>query len=163
MHHRTFQSFFVLVALFLTSMGTITAAEEIRNLEKKKDVLLVAQGYDVVSYLTTQEALPGDKKITVNHNGATYLFASETNKALFLENPQRFEPAYGGWCAYAMADGEKVGIDPKTFTIIDDTTYLFYNGFWGNTLKKWNKEGADTLKAKADSKWQALVDENKSK
>ena len=82
---------------------------------------------------------------------------------MYLENPERFEPAYGSWCAYAMADGDKVDIDPKTFTIIDDKVYLFYNGFWGNTLKKWNKEGAEDLKAKADQKWQEIITNTKKK
>ncbi len=39
--------------------------------------------------------------------------------------PDKYEPAYGGWCAYAMGEsGEKVKIDPETFKILDGQTLL---------------------------------------
>ncbi|GAC1438689.1 MAG: hypothetical protein NVSMB63_02730 [Sediminibacterium sp.] len=86
--------------------------------------------------------------------GVTYYFSSPENKAAFLKAPARFEPEYGGWCAYAMgAKGEKVSIDPGTFKIIDNKLYLFYNRFFNNTLKDWNKEETN-LKPKADASWQ---------
>ena len=122
----------------------------------------MANGYDVVSYLDAEEAKKGDKAITAEHDGATYRFSSEANKKTFLANPQRFVPAYGGWCAYAMAKDYKYKVNPKTFTIIDDKIYLFYSGFWTDTLKKWNKEGADELKKKADVYWAKLVAEHES-
>ena len=111
----------------------------------------MAHGYDVVSYLESEKATKGDKDITADYDGATYRFHSEENKKLFLASPERFVPAYGGWCAYAMAKDTKYDINPKTFKIIDGKVYLFYKGFWSNTLKKWNKEGEDVLKPKADA------------
>jgi YHS domain-containing protein len=113
-------------------------------------------GYDPVSYLTESKAKMGDKTISTAFDGINYLFSSEVNKQLFIKTPQKFIPAYGGWCAYAMADGEKVDIDPKTFKVIQGKTYLYYNGFFGNTLEKWNKEESN-LKSKADSSWEKLI------
>jgi YHS domain-containing protein len=113
-------------------------------------------GYDPVAYLTSKQALEGKKEIRQNFEGLTYLFATEENKDLFSKEPQKFIPAYGGWCAYAMAEGEKVDIDPKTFKIVDGKTYLFYNGVWGNTLKKWDKE-EPKLKMNADKEWVKLI------
>ena len=49
-------------------------------------------------------------------------------------------------------DGSKVEIDPGTFKIIDDRLYLYYNKFFNNTLKSWNKDESN-LKAKADKNW----------
>ena len=86
-----------------------------------------------------------------------YHCKSQKNKDAFLSNPKKYEPAYGGWCAYAMGEtGEKVKVDPETFKIIDDKIYLFYN-FWGtNTLESWN-DNEKTLKEKADKNWKQLT------
>ena len=111
-----------------------------------------AAGYDVVSYQTEQKAFPGKKEFKGTHDGVTYLFSTAANLAAFQKEPARFVPAYGGWCAFAMADGEEVEVDPETFKVLDGRLYLFYNGIWGNTLKKWNKDEA-SLKGKADKVW----------
>ena len=143
----------------LLAMVSLHADEEHLNLKNG----LMANGYDVVSYLDAEKAQKGDEAHTTTHQGATYRFSSEANKATFLANPERYVPAYGGWCAYAMASDYKYKINPKTFTIIDDKVYLFYSGFWVDTLKKWNKEGADELKAKADIAWAKFVAEHDKK
>lgn len=111
-----------------------------------------AAGYDVISYQTEQKARPGKKEYKASHEGVTYLFSSAANLAAFQKEPAKYTPAYGGWCAYAMADGEEVEVDPETFKIIDGRLYLFYNGIWGNTLKKWNKDEV-SFKSKADKVW----------
>ncbi len=113
-------------------------------------------GYDPVSYLSVKKATEGKKEIKQSFEGVTYLFSSEENKAAFNKEPQKYIPAYGGWCAYAMAEGDKVDINPETFKIIDGKTYLYYNGVWGNTLKKWDKDEAN-LKKNADKEWVKLI------
>ena len=82
------------------------------------------------------------------------LFAlSQANLDVFKKSPEKFEPAYGGWCAYAMGNtGEKVEIDPETYKIVEGKLYLFYNAYFTNTLPKWNKE-EKSLKTKADKNW----------
>ena len=84
------------------------------------------------------------------------LFRSE-NLTLFKQSPSTYEPAYGGWCAYAMGNsGEKVEVDPSTFKVIDGKIYLFYNFYFNNTLKSWNKMEPD-LKAKAEKNWNKII------
>ena len=77
--------------------------------------------------------------------------------------PEKYLPAYGGWCAWAMLDGEKVDVNPERFKIIDGINYLYYDGFWGNTLKKWNKlaeKGSEAaLVRQAGGHWQKIVSE----
>ena len=69
------------------------------------------------------------------------------------KDPAKYEPVYGGWCAFALGDyGEKVEINPSSFKIIGGKTYLFYNKFFNNTLTSWNKDEAN-LKKKADQNW----------
>jgi YHS domain-containing protein len=123
------------------------------NLENK----VAIQGYDPVSYFKQNKAVKGKKEIAASYDGVMYQFSSVTNKEIFSKNPPAFEPQYGGWCAYAMGSaGEKVEINPETFKIIDGKLYLFYNAFFNNTLKSWNKEEA-TLKAKADANWKKII------
>ncbi len=121
---------------------------------------LAVEGYDVVSYFIQDEPLEGARSITSNYEGATYRFASEENKAAFLQDPKRYIPQYGGWCAYAMGvNGDKVKVDPETYKIVDGDLYLFYN-FWGNnTLKSWNEDEV-SLKDQADKYWSDIIAPN---
>ncbi|OYU79224.1 MAG: YHS domain protein [Flavobacterium sp. BFFFF1] len=115
------------------------------------------QGYDPVSYFKQGKALKGKKDLAVAHDGITYYFSSASNKDLFLKNPAGYEPQYGGWCAYAMgANAEKVEIDPETFKILDGKLYLFYNAYFNNTLKSWNKD-EKKLKPAADNNWKKFI------
>lgn len=112
-------------------------------------------GYDPVSYLAENAAREGKKEFQSNHDGVTYYFSSKKNLDLFKSAPDKYAPAYGGWCAYAMAEGEQVDIDPKKFKVINGRTHLFYNGIWGDTLAKWNKDEGG-LKPQADKHWEKL-------
>ena len=114
---------------------------------------LAIQGYDPVAYFNQNKAAEGNKQLTAVFEGVTYRFSSAANKELFVKDPKKYEPQYGGWCAYAMgATGEKVEIDPETFKILNGKLYLFYHSWTNNTLTKWNKD-EPTLKSKADKSW----------
>ena len=117
---------------------------------------IAMDGYDPVSYFSGRP-VEGSDQWKFTHQGVSYLFSSKGNLEAFKSNPEKYEPAYGGWCAYAMGEnGEKVKIDPETYKILNGRLYLFYN-FWGNnTLKSWNKnEGG--LKKAGDNKWNTIV------
>jgi len=118
---------------------------------------LAIEGYDPVAYFTSNKAVEGKKKFTTTYQGLTYRFASTHDKDVFVANPSKYEPQYGGWCAYAMgAKGQKVEVDPGTFKIVDGKLFLFYNKFFNNTLKDWNKDEAH-LKASADKNWVKVI------
>jgi len=98
-------------------------------------------GYDPVSYITQNKAMKGKPSISTEHEGAKILFHSQENLELFKENPEKFIPAYQGWCAYAMAyKGVLYKVDPTSFKVIGGKTYLFYKGWgpFGKTLNSWN-------------------------
>lgn len=117
------------------------------------------QGYDPVSYFQAGP-VRGKAQWRFTYSGATYLFSSNENLDAFRTNPERYEPAYGGWCAYAMGDtGEKVKIDPETYKIVNGRLYLFYN-FWGNnTLRSWNRDELH-LRQAADTNWEKISRSN---
>ena len=118
---------------------------------------VAVNGYDVVAYFDGT-ATKGDKNISVKYDGITYRFSSDKNLKKFNENPGRYMPEYGGYCAYAVAKtGEKVSVNPKTFEIRDGKLYLFYNSWGNNTLKSWVKEGPGELKIKADTNWKKIT------
>lgn len=147
-----------LMFLLLTATGVRAQTAEIRksayNLEKSG---LAIQGYDPVAYFTEHKAIEGKKEISTSFNGVTYRFSSEANRNLFKADPAKYEPQYGGWCAYAMgAKGEKVEIDPATFKVLDGKLYLFYNRVFNNTLPKWNSDEAH-LKHNADRNWPKFI------
>jgi YHS domain-containing protein len=121
---------------------------------------VVLEGYDVVSYFTDYEATKGSKKYASEYQGYTFQFASKANKELFENNPSKYLPAYGGYCAFAVGAKEaKVPVNPKTFKIVNGELLLFFNGdFQGkplNTIVLWNEDEAK-FKDLADAKWPAV-------
>lgn len=145
-----------LIVFFVTLLSVTAFAQNNRAAQFNLDNKTALQGYDPVAYFVQMKALKGKKEITASYEGVTYLFASQANKDTFLKNPTGYEPQYGGWCAYAMGSaGEKVAINPETFKISEGKLYLFYNAFFNNTLKSWNKDEAN-LKKKADTNWKKV-------
>ncbi|WP_394758514.1 YHS domain-containing (seleno)protein [Flavobacterium sp.] len=142
--------FLILTVLFTFSSFSQNAKRlETFNLEKK----IAIQGYDPVAYIKQKKAIRGKKELAFTYEGVIYNFSSKENKETFTKTPAIYEPQYGGWCAYAMgSSGDKVEIDPETFKIIDNKLYLFYNAYFNNTLKSWNKDEKN-LKTKADLNW----------
>ncbi len=120
---------------------------------------LALEGRDPVSYFAAGAKKPakGKKDLTATHRGVTYRFANEANRKAFLAKPAAYEPAYGGWCAYAMADGQKVEVDVDSFLIEDGRLMVFYKGLFNDTRKKWLKAG--DLEPKADAGWKKISGE----
>lgn len=90
-------------------------------------------GFDVVAYFDKTQApvgqrqpapTPGKASITATHNGATFAFASEGNRARFLADPASYVPQYDGHCAFGVAKGGKVPGDPQLWRIVDGRLYL---------------------------------------
>ena len=107
------------------------------------------QGYDPVAYFTQGKPVPGNPDITASHDGAIYQFASPEHKAAFEVDPARYAPQYGGYCAYAAAQGAKAAIEPEQFTIVDDKLYLNFNA---DVRDRWNQDRAGYI-SKADAYW----------
>jgi YHS domain-containing protein len=143
----------LLISAFALFSTSIKAQETLRKKHFNLQDNVAIKGYDPVSYFTLQKAVKGNKALAVSHQGVIYYFSTTANKELFKANPFKYEPEYGGWCAYAMgATGEKVSIDPETFKILSGKLYLFYNKFFNNTLKDWNSN-EPALKKQADANW----------
>lgn len=146
-----------LLILLIAFITTFSIAQQTDyNLKKG----YAAEGYDVTAYFNNK-ALEGSKKFTTTYDGVKFKFVSQANLDTFKKTPEKFIPQYGGYCAYAIADkGKKISVDPETFEIRDGKLYLFYNSWGTNTLEKWNEEGAETLRKKADIEWESVRTKN---
>ena len=119
---------------------------------------LAIEGYDPVAYFKVGGGRPreGSKSIELVHRGVRYRFTSEKNRELFKKSPARFEPMYGGWCAYAMSQHEQGDVDPESFLVTDGELKLFYKGWFADNRKQWLKDPKG-LKPKADAYWKKLT------
>jgi YHS domain-containing protein len=110
---------------------------------------LALHGYDPVAYFEDGRPVKGSADLTVEHAGATYRFASAANRDDFVENPERFVPQYGGYCAYGMAQGGKYDVDPEAWKIVNGKLYLNKNR---SVQQTWNEDIPGYI-AEADRNW----------
>jgi YHS domain-containing protein len=151
----------LIIILFL--IGGINSYVQTSEVSRKKNFNLkynvAIEGYDPVSYFSNRP-MKGSSEIAYRHEGVIYYFINEMNRAHFISTPKKYEPIYGGWCAYAMGleDAKKVGVNPKTYKILDNKLYLFYNKYGINTLNKWNNDEVN-LKKEANKNWTKIISE----
>jgi YHS domain-containing protein len=89
------------------------------------DAKLALGGHDPVGYFTAGKHLPGQAGIKTEYGGATYRFISDENRALFIKDPGKYAPQFGGFCANGIAYGIPWGGDADTWKIIDGKLYIF--------------------------------------
>ena len=109
-------------------------------LQNLKDYKIL-RGYDVVSYFDGKPML-GNPSINTLHKGAVYQFITEQHKKLFLENPEKYRPAYGGFCAIAMTEGSTVDAHPEAYIVQNGRLFVFYavkalGKLWQDTRIQW--------------------------
>jgi len=109
----------VLTALFVAGCGSMNVVSD------GADSRLMLKGYDPVAYFTAGKPVPGNPALKTEHLGVTYRFSSEDNRRLFIANPAKFTPQYGGWCSNGMVYAIPLGGEPTNFKIIDGKLYLF--------------------------------------
>lgn len=152
-HHHIY-----LGALVLAAAATMVAAEPStkpsKSLINVDESGLALQGYDPVAYFTHGKPVRGKADIVSSYNGGRYQFASVEHKAMFEATPAKYEPQFGGYCGYAVANNDLAPIDPNAFTIINDRLVL-QKAKW--VLRLWNFSPQKNLKS-ADANWPGLVD-----
>ncbi len=151
----------MLLAFTIFSSGLLSGhakAQVVRDLSKYNlENSIGLKGYDPVSYFSEGGSSPlkGVQEYGVTHEGVTYLFANPEHMKLFILNPNKFEPTYGGWCAYAMAFGSQVDINPNYFTVHGNRLHFFVSK---RAKQNFDSDVADH-EAKADGFWKAISGE----
>jgi YHS domain-containing protein len=141
--------FLTLSLLALTASGLI--AKNLVNVDPKG---IGIKGYDPVAYFTDHAAVKGDPSLRSTNSGVIYLFATADHKAKFDDQPPKYIPQFGGFCAYGVSREAVIPIDPSAFQIVDGHLLLQYSK---GVLKKFNQDSEGNL-AKANLKWPRLVD-----
>ncbi len=139
----------ILLLAIVGLTGTVHAASD-------QNSVPAVQGYDVVSYQTAKKPIRGNGHFTAVHEGATYLFSSKENLNTFKANPNRYAPAYGGYCAYGVSVGKKFVGDPEVWRVVDNRLYLNLDA---NIQDEWFKDVPGRIKA-ADEKWEEIKDKD---
>jgi len=116
---------------------------------------LAIKGYDPVAYFTEGRPVPGNPEIRAELDGATWQFTTIEHRDAFLAHPTRYEPEYGGFCAYGAAQGQKTDIDPAAFSIIGGRLYLNASI---DVRTVWRSELLTAI-AKADRNWAEVKDQ----
>jgi YHS domain-containing protein len=122
------------------------------NVDEKKDRLILG-GYDPVAYFKANKPVKGLAKFSARVDGATYWFSSEENQNAFKDNPEKYMPQYGGFCAYALSRNLLRPIDPTIFQIVDGRLMLQHS----KQADKLFKEDVTGNVKLADANWPALV------
>lgn len=110
------------------------------------------QGYDLVSYHNSKRPLRGNGHFVSVHDGVTYIFANEDNKKAFVRNPDKYLPAYGGYCAFGVSVGKKFVGDPEVWRVVDGKLYLNLDA---SIQDQWLKDVPGRIR-KADENWKKI-------
>lgn len=120
---------------------------------------LALKGYDAVAYFVEGRPTKGDKQYSAALDDAVYYFASAENRERFLRDPQRYRPAYGGYCAYGVTLRIKVTGDPIAWKIVDGVLYINSSL---DSRAEWSKDIPGYIH-KADRIWPSIRDMDPAK
>jgi len=148
---------FTLFSLVLLGTMFISSANAAKPIYSGGKERAAVRGYDVVAYFTMNKPVKGSADFSLEHKGAKWLFSSQENLELFKNNPEKYSPQYGGYCAYAVARGSTASIKPDFFTLHDGKLYL---NFSKSVYKKWIKDKGGYI-SKANENWPKVLNKKR--
>jgi hypothetical protein len=119
------------LALVVIAVGTILVVKKVSPVgwgwwgEYNAASGIAIKGYDPVAYFLDDAAVQGSPENSYAWNGVTWQFVSAANRDLFADDPQRYAPQFGGFCAFAVSKGFTADIDPDAWFTKDGNLYLF--------------------------------------
>ena len=111
-------------------------------------------GYDPVSFFSGVP-VEGDKVHSYEYMGATWRFSTQGNLELFKTNPEAFAPQYGGYCAWALAEGKLAKGSPKYWRVEDGKLYLNFNE---RIQRRWESDIEGFIIA-GDENWPKILED----
>jgi YHS domain-containing protein len=143
----------LLIAIVMSSSTMLSQDKKANNIDDSKIAL---QGYSPVSYLDLGLAQRGTKQFKTVHNKIAYYFTSAEQKAKFDQNPGKYLPQYGGFCAFGVYAGAKFRVDPNKFVVSNGKYYLFLNDLEVDAKQLWISENETKLIGTANKNWKSL-------
>jgi len=141
----------LLLLTFGLALSAFAQSKTLLNLDKTG---VAIQGYDPVAFFTDNKPLKGKPEFPARHNGALYYFASKEHRELFKSDPAKYEPVFGGYCAFGVSKGKLVEIDVNAFQIVNGRLMLQYSK---GVRDDFNKDTKGNL-TKANTNWPALAE-----
>jgi YHS domain-containing protein len=139
-------TFVLLVAMLGSSLEALASHDQYAGAHGA-----VIYGYDPVAYFTMDKAVKGSKDISAEWLGGSWFFVNQEHRELFIADPDKYMPQYGGYCSASYTYG--VDADPRSWQIVDDKLYLFYSPAtadgWEIGLSKIRGENKEWEKARA--------------
>lgn len=146
---NTVMAVLVLAAFFLSTLSPAFAIEPVN---KAFDGVAI-KGYDPVAYFTDRRPVKGSRELEYVWMGARWRFSIAGHRDLFINDPGKYAPKYGGYCAYAVSQGSTADIDPEAWNIVDGRLYLNLSK---KIKDKWSKDIPGYIK-KADENWPKIL------
>ncbi|MBT5900554.1 MAG: hypothetical protein HOH58_00425 [Opitutaceae bacterium] len=137
---------------FIAAFTLLSLAAQASAAVNTDDNGLALSGHDPVAFFTLGAAVQGKSSITAEHEGATYQFAKTAHRDLFLASPERYLPAYGGYCGFGAAKGKLFPVEIDTWQITGGRLILNYNA----EIKAQFDADIDALIERADANWPSL-------
>lgn len=155
---RNFNSGFIFSCIILLFMFLIAACNNgpkpqagkaFNNVDEKGVIL---DGYDPVAFFTDNKPVKGNEKFQYTYDEAIYHFASKEHLDLFKNDPEKYKPQFGAWCAYAVSLGRVAPIDVNTFSIVNGRLFIQHNQ---RAVNGWNKDVPGNI-VLADKYWPSV-------
>lgn len=145
----------------LGAFADVPVHEDRNEAEYNNQYAVVLNGYDPVSYFSEGGGTPvkGDATISFVYGTRMYHFASQDNLAFFKQDPLKYEPTYGSYCAYGMSENAKIKINPLVYTLNGNRAHFFINK---SAKASFDAELA-VREANADTFWKAISGEEPRK
>jgi YHS domain-containing protein len=154
---RLFKMLFITALVVLLIIFTAVTVNAQKNNEKYFNNVdangVILDGYDPVAFFTDNKPVKGDAGFQYKYEDAIYYFASQAHLNLFKANPAKYQPQFGGWCAYAVSLGRIAPIDVNTFSIVDGRLFIQHNQ---RAVNGWNKDVPGSI-VKADKYWPVVA------
>ncbi len=113
-----------LLTLILILPGLLFGFKEIST---KRLNNVAISGYDTVAYFTENKAIKGSPVLMVEWKGAEWRFSSQSNMHLFENTPEKYAPAFGGYCSLGISKGKPFACDAESYVIVKGKLYVLKN------------------------------------
>ncbi len=144
-----------ILGLMLVSFSGLSLSADPEIYSHKR--LGAVKGVDVVAYFSLSpgdSAVEGKKEYRHIWKDTEWRFSTPENRDAFIENPERYAPQFGGYCAFATAHNFTTSIWPDSWIIIDDKLYLNHNR---TSAKKFRKSPEYYIE-KANKNWPTVLE-----
>ena len=111
-------------------------------------------GTDPVSYFDGDGPAAGLAEFTHVWNDAEWRFASAEARDRFAAAPEQYAPQYGGYCAWAVANGYTASTVPEAWHITDGRLYLNYSL---SVRQRWRGDIPGHIR-RGDANWPGVLD-----